>query len=111
MAAHGSLSVAIACVIVMGLPQGALHGFGRLGHCQQVDMIAHQAPGPDVQLKFVRIRPKQFQVDPAISGVVEHDLTRVAALRDVVRHTRRNYSSDSSHAGSVPAGERKSREK
>ncbi len=62
-----------------------------------MDVIAHKTPGPNAQPVLACILPQQLQVDLMILLVIEDCLAAVAALRYVVRHSLRDYPSDSWH--------------
>ncbi len=81
----------------MGVTDGLRQRRTRPRHGQQMDVVGHQTPSPYVKLVFRGVFREQIQVDAAVFCVVEYDLTRIAALRDVVRNTRRDHSCDSRH--------------
>jgi hypothetical protein len=60
-----------------------------------MDVIAHEAPGPNLQSMLTRVFAQEFQVDVMVLGVVEDGLSAIAALRDVVSHALRDDPSDS----------------
>jgi len=62
-------------------------------------MVAHQAPGPDLNLMLLRIACQQFQIYLPVFIIKENRGAVVATLGDVVRVTWGDDSGDSWHGG------------
>jgi len=62
-----------------------------------VNVIGHQAVGPDFQVRLGRAASKEAQVGRAVGGVQEDVGTSVAAVGDVVRQSGNNHARESGH--------------
>src|SRR5882762_8593882 len=60
-------------------------------------MVVHQAISPNGYPLPFGILPQQLQVDEAIFVRIKDTLAIISALRDVVRQTHGNHSSNSGH--------------
>ena len=75
---------------------------GRDG--DQVDVVAHQAVGEDVQAVDSAFLDEQAEVELAVVIDEEDILAVVAPLHDVMRTARYDDACDSRHGGMLPPG-------
>ena len=85
VAATGRSSIPIARVIAVNPTQGARQRFAGSRHSEQMDVIAHEAPGPNLQSMLTRVFAQELQVDVMVLRVVEDGLPAIAACAKVVR--------------------------
>jgi hypothetical protein len=60
-----------------------------------MDMIAHQAPGPDQEALLIGSFAQEIEVDGTVGIAVEDGRPAIAPLRYVVRHAGDYCTSDS----------------
>ena len=79
----------------------AAQSVSRLRHRDQVDMVGHQAVGPD--LDAAAIAPLAHQADVGLMILVgeKRAQTAVAPLRQVMREPGSHYARQPRHAGSL----------
>ena len=87
----------------MCLADGPTQTVRGLGHRDQVDVIGHEAVGPDLDLASTAPLPHQLQVAAVILVTEERLLSTVSPLRDVVRETRDDDTCQSGHEGRLSA--------
>jgi hypothetical protein len=92
------VSVLFHGILRMRLTQGARQRFSGSGNRYQVDMIGHQAPSQDSQVITTRVVTKHLDVVDSVFFRKENGLPIVAALRNVMRHSRYHDSRSASHA-------------
>ena len=63
----------------------------------QVDVIGHEAPGPDLDARPLRLFGQQVAIDLLIPVLEEDRLTPIAPLGHVVRKTRNDDAGEASH--------------
>ena len=97
VAAAGRSSVPIARVIAVNPAESARQRFSGLRHSEQMDVIAHETPGPNLQAVLMCVFAQEPQVDMMVLRVVEDCLPAIAALSNVVRHALQDDPSDSWH--------------
>jgi hypothetical protein len=64
-----------------------------------MDVVGHEAPGPDGDLGGAAVLAQEVAVEAIVGVAEEGALAAVAALRDVMRHSRRDRSRHPCHAG------------
>ena len=75
--------------------------FLPLRHCDQMDVIAHQAVAQHIQPKALRLTCQQLKVEPKIIVHEEHLLAVVPALGDKTWNAGHDNARDSWHGASV----------
>jgi hypothetical protein len=73
-----------------------------------MDMIGPQRIGADGELIAMRTLRKEREIPQSILIVAKYIKTANCPLRDVVRHSRHNDTSDSGHGRDPKVGQRKS---
>lgn len=83
-------------VTAMGLAHRPPQPLFSSRHCNQVNVIGHQAVAPDLNALLTAPLGHQFHVSRIVPVVEERLLSAVATLGDVVRQTRNDQSRQSS---------------
>src|SRR5258708_28906826 len=86
----------------------AVHGRKRLAqpvaigrHQDEMHMVGHQAPGPDLDIGPAALRGEKITVERIICVAEESARAAVAALGDMVRSAGDNDASEAGHAESM----------
>ena len=90
-------------ISAMCLADSASQPIGRLRDRDQVDVIGHEAIGPDLDLVSTAPLPHQLQVAAVVLVTEERLLSTVSPLRDVVRETRGDDTCQSGHDARLSA--------
>ena len=88
----------------MRTPHSCGHGYPDTGRGNQMDVVRHQAVGPNIEPELAACRCKHRQVDLAVIGREEYIRTVVSAVRDVIRLVENNDSGKTRHSG-IPVSE------
>jgi hypothetical protein len=102
VSAPAVFQVEIARIVGVRAPHDASQGTGAVGHGDQVDVIAHQAVGPDAQVVAFRVAAEQVEIELAIQVSCENVLAGVAALGHLMRQAGDDNPRDSRHSKEVP---------
>ncbi len=89
----------VAGVAPMGLADRPAQPLGGLGGGDEVDVVRHQAIGPDLDAAALAPLCHQVQIGAVVGVAEEGLLPTVAPLGDLVRATRCDHASQSRHAG------------
>ena len=73
-------------------------GFFALGYCHEVDVVGHEAVGPDGQAVAVGVLLEEPQVRFAVAVVFEYVGAAIAPLGHVVRISRNDNARYAAHA-------------
>jgi len=92
-------TVEVLGVHLVGKADAARQGGLRPGYGEQVDMVVHQAPGPDLNVMLLSVACQQFQIYLPIFIIEENRGAVVAALGDVMRISGGDDTGDSWHGG------------
>jgi hypothetical protein len=84
-------------IIAVGPAQGARQSGVRLGNCEQVNVIPHQAVSGDPHRVAHAMMGEQFQVHRAVEIAIEHRLPAIPALSDVMPTSGGNYPCNPRH--------------
>jgi len=71
-------------------------GFG-FQNCDDVDVVGHEAVGPDGEVVFLSLFFQDVQVCTLVAFLQEDVLSAISPLYDVMRDSGCNYPCDSSH--------------
>ncbi len=74
---------------------------GLLGgwYCDEVDVICHQTPSEQADALAIQMTTQDLDVALPVRSGIEHVLTIIAALGDVVRNSRSNKPGTAGHTG------------
>jgi hypothetical protein len=90
-------------ILAMNRLQTSTHAVRTRRDDDQVDMVGHQAVSENTQAFAAPIGMEQIQIGLWVPGSVKNVFTMIAALGDVMRHTRKYRSTVSRHASKLVA--------
>ena len=80
-------------------PMGFANGTGEAGfgfrNCDDVDVVGHEAVGPDGEVVFLGLFFQNVQVCTLVSLLQEDGLSAISPLYDVLRYSGCSYLCDS----------------
>src|ERR1017187_7389373 len=88
-------------VAPVGLADGLAETVFGIGNGNQMNMIGHQAIGPNRDVEFSAPLGHEFHVCKVVVLAEESLLTAIASLGNVMRHPRNNNASKSGHAPKI----------
>ena len=97
MAAAAGSRIDIARVTPMRLAERSCETRGLGRHQDEVDMVRHQAIGPDRDPPLAASRCQKIAIELVIGGVAEQAFATHAALRHEMRQAGNDDAGDASH--------------
>jgi hypothetical protein len=82
----------------MSAAERPVYGVAALRYGHQMDVIAHQAPGPDQESLLIGSFAEEIEVDGTVGIAVEDGHPAIASLHHMVRHAGDYYTRDSGHS-------------
>jgi len=86
-------------VAAVGQPHSAGQGVGTGRNRKKVDMVGHEAVGPDLQAVGDGVLAQEAKVAPPVFVAEEDVFPAVAPVGDVVRKSDRDRARETSHSG------------
>ena len=94
--------VDVVGVAPVGLAQAVRQPRSGLGHKDQVDVVGHQAPGPDRDPCGPGVLGEERLVEEVVVRAEEGRLAAIATLGDMVRQAGRNDAGETRHVRPLP---------
>jgi hypothetical protein len=85
----------------MRVSKGARKTFAIGRNENQMNVVGHQAVGPDLNGRFAAVLSEEIAINLLVARFKEDRLTPVATLCDVMRATGEHNSSETGHGESV----------
>ena len=99
MAGHAHACIDIARIVTMDVAEGPAQSILVARDRDDVDVIGHQAIGPDRHLRSRGCFGEQVEIERIVPIFEEHPLAPVAPLGDVVRNAWKDDAREPGHSG------------